>query len=259
MKKIISISSILLSATLLVAAPTANADVLALKDGQTIVGKFISRDTNTVVFEISGQQLKFDNTKVTSISFGETVTTPSTVKKENPIAKEQMAKADSDFKEKKVTVPVGTRMVVRTSTTLNTNKHATGHKFTARLEADMIVDDVLVAPRGSIIYGMVAKAKKSGRLMGKASMELTFTDIMVNNQMVSIKTSGVKAITESEAKSTVGKTARAAAIGGLIDGSDGAKTGAAVGLGVALLSNGKSINIPSGTLLEFQIATEFTT
>ena len=258
MKKSISISPLLLAASLLTTALMVNADVLTLKDGQTITGTFISRDANEVIFEIAGQKLKFDSAKVTGISFGEIVNVPSNVNKDQSIAKEKPIKAESEVVTKKITVPVGARMVVRTSTTLNTDKHATGHKFTARLEADMVVGDVVVVPKGSTVYGVVSLAKKSGRLVGKATMELTFTDIMLNNTMVAIKTSGVKVITEAEAKNTVGRTARAAAIGGLIDGSDGAKTGAKVGLGVALLSRGNSINIPVGTLLEFQIAAPFT-
>ncbi|ALO33882.1 hypothetical protein CMT41_03435 [Colwellia sp. MT41] len=258
MKKILSTSLLLLTASLFTTALTVYADVLTLKDGQTITGKFISKDANNVVFEIAGQQLKFDSAKVTGISFGELVSVSSSMKNTQPVAKEAIAKVESDVVTKKITVPAGTRMVVRTNTALSTNKHATGHKFTAKLEADMVVDDVVVAPRGSTVYGVVFEAKKSRRLVGKSTMVLTFTDIMINNKMVAIKTSAVKAITEAEAKNTIKRTARAAAIGGLIDGSDGAKTGAKVGLGLALLSGGKSINIPAGTLLEFQIAAPFT-
>jgi len=258
MKKRILICPLLLAASLLTTALTVNADILTLKDGQTITGKFVSRDAKNVIFEIAGQPIKFDNTKVTSISFSELVSAPNSVKSDPSVAKEETTKVESEVVAEKLTVPVGTRMVVKTSTALSTNKHATGHKFTARLEADMVINGVVVAPRNSTLYGVITEAKKSGRLVGKATLELTFTDIMINNQMVAIKTSGVKAITEAEAKNTVGRTARAAAIGGLIDGSDGAKTGAKVGLGVALLSRGKSINIPVGTLLEFQIAAPFT-
>jgi len=39
-------------------------------------------------------------------------------------------------------------------------------------------------------------------------------------------------------------------LGGLIDGSSGAKTGAKVGLGVSILTSGDSISVPAGTILE---------
>jgi hypothetical protein len=57
---------------------------------------------------------------------------------------------------------------------------------------------------------------------------------------------------------TVGKTAWGAAIGALADGRDGARTGAKIGLGMAVLSAGKSVNIPSGTLLDITLDLPFT-
>lgn len=254
------VTASLLGASLLISSFSIIADTLTLKDGQVINGKFISKDDNKVVFEIAGQQLNFDSNKVKGISFGETASKTSVVA-EKPAAENVAVKptaAVAPASNKKITVPVGTRLVVRIGTTLSTNNHATGHKFTAKLEADMVIEGVVVATRGSTLYGVVTESTKSRRLVGKASMALTFTDIMINNQMVGIKTSDVKAITEAEAKNTLGRTARAAAIGGLIDGSDGAKTGAKVGVGLSLLGGGKSINIPSDSLLEFQLAAPFT-
>ena len=60
---------------------------------------------------------------------------------------------------------------------------------------------------------------------------------------------------QGEGRNTVGRTARAAAIGGLIDGSDGARTGAKVGLGASILTRGESLQVPAGTLLETQLRT----
>ena len=79
---------------------------------------------------------------------------------------------------------------------------------------------------------------------------------MINNQLVPIRTSAVKAVSEETGKSTVGRTTRAAAIGGLIDGSSGAKTGAKVGAGASLLTSGSQVYIPRGTLLEYTLAND---
>ncbi len=50
------------------------------------------------------------------------------------------------------------------------------------------------------------------------------------------------------------KVLKGAAIGGLASGSSGAKDGAKIGLGVAILGGGKHAGISSGTLLEFHLA-----
>jgi len=243
----------LLTSTLFVAvllsSVTAIADVLVLKDGQKLTGTLVSRNADGVVFEIGGQQLKFDSANVQSISFGDAVPAPA--------AKQTEVVQAPETNNTSAVAPVGTRVVVKTSTTIDSKKHKAGHKFTVRLEADLVANDVVIAPRGSTIYGVIAQAKKSGRLVGSSSVELSFTDIMINNQMKPIATSSVKAVTDSTAKNTVGKTARIAAIGGLINGSKGAKDGAKVGLGLSLLTSGNSINIPAGTLLEFQLAAPF--
>lgn len=39
----------------------------------------------------------------------------------------------------------------------------------------------------------------------------------------------------------------------MIDGSSGARTGAKVGVGAAILSGGNKAQIPAGTLLEFSL------
>jgi len=127
------------------------------------------------------------------------------------------------------------------------------------LEADLAVDGTVVAPRGSNVYGELIDAKQAGRLVGKSEMTITFTGLMINNQIRPIRTGAIQAVAESgSGKNTVGKTARGAAIGGLIDGSSGAKTGAKVGLGVSVLTRGGRINIPANTLLEVPLTEPFT-
>lgn len=156
-----------------------------------------------------------------------------------------------------VTVPAGTSFLVRTTQTLSTSNVSSGHRFTARLEADLVADGIVVAPRGSTVYGVVTQAKKSGRLAGKSSISFTLTDIMINNQLRPVVTSEVAGASANTAGKTTGTTARAAAIGGLADGSSGAKTGAKVGLGVSLLTRGNSASIPSGSLLDFRLMQPF--
>jgi len=257
MLKILSLSTVLFSCIIAGAFTTtaALADSIHLKDWQTLMGTFVSRKSSHVVFEIAGQQLKFKSENVSSVNFGP-VENLAAVVNEVPTAavtETEMAPAKK-AKVGPVTLPAGTRIVVRTTLSLNSQKHAIGHKFIARLEANLMVGEVVAIPRGATLYGVVSDAKKSGRLRGKASIELAFTDVMINNQLIAIQTTEVKAITEDTGKKTVGRTARAAAIGGLANGSDGAKTGAAIGLGLALLGGGSSINIPSGTMLEFQLS-----
>jgi len=83
---------------------------------------------------------------------------------------------------------------------------------------------------------------------------ITLTDININGNITPISTSAINALTKSTGKSTVGRVGRATAIGALADGSDGAKTGAKIGLGVSLLRGGNQVVVPAGTLLDFKLS-----
>jgi hypothetical protein len=91
-------------------------------------------------------------------------------------------------------------------------------------------------------------------MAGSSELAIEFTDLMIDDVLVPISTSGLQAQGQNEAARTVGRTARAAAIGGLIDGSSGARTGARVGAGASILTSGSSINVPRGTILEVNLA-----
>jgi len=149
-----------------------------------------------------------------------------------------------------MTVPAGTRLVIRTSDEINSKKHGVGYRFRGQLEGAIVVDGVTVLPRGTIVYGSVVSSKQSGRATGSSSLSAEFTDIMIDDVLHPIAAGGLTAQTGNETGKTAGRTARAAALGGLIDGSSGAKTGAKVGLGASILTSGSSINIPRGTLVE---------
>jgi hypothetical protein len=157
-----------------------------------------------------------------------------------------------------VTVPAGTRIMVETIDALDSSRQKAGHRFRAKLAGDMVVDGKVVAPGGSILYGILAEAKKSRRAVGRAELVLTFTDITINGQLVPIHTSAIQAVTDATAKKSAGQVGRAAVVGGLIDGSSGAKTGAKVGVGAAVLTGGSQVKIPPNTLLEFSLVQPLT-
>ena len=154
-----------------------------------------------------------------------------------------------------IVIPAGTRMMVRMHSSVNSKQHKAGHRFYMTLESDLVVDNQTVAPRGSVIYGVVSGAQSAGRVVGKSALTLQPTDIMIGSRMYPIQTTAVQAVgaTGSGAK-TVGRTARGAAIGGLANGSKGARAGAKIGLGASILSDDGQIQVQSGTLVEFNIS-----
>jgi len=144
--------------------------------------------------------------------------------------------------------------VIRTTENIDSSRHSAGHRFRGQLEGALVVDGVTVVPRGTFVHGRISSAQQSGRAVGSSELSMEFTDLMIDDVLVPISTSGLQAQTQNEAGRTVGRTARAAAIGGLIGGSSGARTGAQVGVGASILTRGSSINVPRGTILEVNLA-----
>ncbi len=152
-------------------------------------------------------------------------------------------------------VPAGSRMMVRMTQSLNSGRQGAGTRFTATLEANLVdTDGTVVAERGATVYGQLAQAQSAGRLAGRSEMTIILTDILIDNQLVPIRTSSVQAVSQqSSGGGTARNVAAGAAVGGIASGSSGARRGAAVGLGVSALSRGGQINIPAGTILDFQL------
>jgi len=215
-------------------AAIAAADTLELADGSMVEGDFVGSSNGVIMFNVGGSIEAYQESEVVGIYLSEGVATA-----------QQMA-ADPNT----ITVPAGTRIVIRMADSVDTKRHKAGHKFRGQLEGALVVNGVTVAPRGTMLYGVIVDARKSGRAAGKSSLTMEFTDIMIDDQLFPIATEALSAQTGGEGKRTAGRTARAAAIGGLIDGSSGARTGAKVGVGASILTGGESINVPAGTLLE---------
>ena len=228
------------------------ADTLELTNGKKIEGTFVSRSDGSVKFEVDGITTTYDEKDVKNIAFGS-----SAEKAEKPA--EAVPTGNASSTDASVTVPAGTRLMVRTKEPLDSSRQKAGHKFTVMLEEDLTVEGTVVAPRGSNVYGELLDAKQAGRLVGKSEMTITFTGLMINNQIRPIRTGAIQAVADSgQGKNTAGKVVRGAAIGGLADGKSGAKTGAKIGAGAAVLTRGGRINIPANTLLEVPLAEPFT-
>ncbi|MCS5422361.1 MULTISPECIES: hypothetical protein [Psychrilyobacter] len=154
--------------------------------------------------------------------------------------------------EAKLIIPRGTPLMIKTIDTIDGSRHNAGHKFSAILEGDVVIGNKVAIKSGSKVYGTVVESVQASRLVGSSKLSIKLTQVMVDNRLVYITTNQLNYIgKQGSGADTAGKTARAVAVGGLIDGSSGAKTGAKVGLGVSVLTKGGTIGIPSGTYLDF--------
>src|SRR5882757_6158430 len=163
--------------------------------------------------------------------------------------------------QKRITVPAGSRVLIRRVDAIDSTKQKTGYRFTATLETNLQAEDIVVAPRGTTVYGRLAQASSAGKMSGSSQLTLELTDIVIKGTSYPVMTSTYEIKGKGEGKKTAGKILGGAGLGALIGGIAGGGTGAAIGVvagaagGTALAASkkGEQLQIPSESLLEFRI------
>jgi hypothetical protein len=161
----------------------------------------------------------------------------------------------------KVTVPAGTRILIRMTDSVDSTKQKTGERFTASLETNLQADGMVVAPRGATIYGRLIEASSAGRMSGSSQLTLELTDIVIGGTAYPLVTGAYEVKGKGEGSKTAKKVFGGAGLGALIGGIAGGGTGAAIGAlagaaggtAVAASKKGEQLVIPSESLLEFRL------
>lgn len=162
---------------------------------------------------------------------------------------------------KRVTVPAGTRILIRTIDSIDSSKQKAGYRFTATLETNLMAEDMVVAPRGTNVYGKLAAAASAGRMSGSSQLTLELTDIVIKGTSYPLLTSEYEIKGKGEGSKTAKKVIGGAGLGALIGGIAGGGKGAAIGAGAGAATGtvlagskkGEQLVIPSESLLEFRL------
>src|SRR5215471_9606048 len=158
------------------------------------------------------------------------------------------------FAASAVTVPSGTSLLVRTVDPVSSNDGA-GKSFAARLDANLIVKGKVVAPAGSKVYGRVESSKSAGRAFGQSKLALSLRKIVVDGRPVTIATGNYAQAGPRSGRKTAGRAAAGSLVGFALGGP---AAGAAIGAATGLIGQGKSVDAPPGTLLEFRLTRPIT-
>src|SRR3989338_4793545 len=175
---------------------------------------------------------------------------------------------------KNVKLPEGKKIHFTLNQTLRSDRSREGDKFSAVVSRNVRVGDKTVIPEGAVVRGTVTSVKRSGRVKGKAEMELSFDEIeLPNGKTLDLAASltelddkeevteegGVQAEgTKKRDAATIGAGAGiGAAIGGIAGGGKGAAigagAGAAAGAGGVPATRGKEVYLKRGTEMAIQL------
>jgi hypothetical protein len=232
-------------ACVLTGPPQAGADVLELKNGQVLTGRYVGGTAGTIRFETGSGVRVVEASQALALTF-----TAEAAPAESPAPAAVVATPPAAAGS--VTVPVGTPLLVRMADGVS-SQSPPGKRFATALEADLIVNGVMVAKAGTKVYGRVEQAKQAGRMAGKSVLDLRLCELTVGAALVPIMTGAYAQAGANSLGKTVKGAAAGAAIGALASGSDDVAKGAAIGALASGLKKGQAIVVPPGTLLEFEL------
>jgi hypothetical protein len=248
-------------------AASASADVLELKTGEIVQGKFVSASSATIRFEVNGQAQTFAIKDVLNIGFSDAsnaTPSPAPPPQPDPNAaappppdrdasqqqqQQQPAPADSDPQAdnppaaappaqqtapytgptQAVTIPSGTTVVIRMIDSVDSQTNHVSDPFHASLDAPLVVGNTVVAQKGADVYGMLANAKDSGHISGAPQLTLELTGIRVSGNVVPIDSTTYDVVGKSRGSQSAERIGGGAIAGAVLGGIIAGPKGAAVG------------------------------
>lgn len=163
---------------------------------------------------------------------------------------------------KPVTVPELTPIHVTLDQAVASDQNRPGDHFEATVSEAVVIDGKTVIPQGTHAEGVVVDARQSGRLMGRARLQLALQTVEVNGQEYDVQTTARTRVGGNHKKRNWawigGGAAGGALIGAAAGGGEGALIGGPVGAGAgtvaALLTGKKDIKLRPETPLTFELA-----
>jgi hypothetical protein len=251
-------------------ALSASADTLQMKDGRVIQGRFLGGTQASVQFETKGKIELYNVDDIISVTFTGTPPASSAPPAASTAPPPALVPAPAPTQARatnatSITVPAGTDLLVRMIDSIDSDKNNVGDRFRASLEQDFVVDGVVIATKGTDVYGRLSEAKEAGHFQGKSQLKLELTDILIRNRLQPIMTGDNEVSGSSRGADTAKKVGIGAVagtvIGAIAGGGKGAAIGAGVGAGaggaVQVITKGEQVHVPSETLLNFRIEQPF--
>ena len=246
---------------------TTHADTLEMKDGSVVHGKFVGGSEFNLRFMVSGVVKYYSTKDILTLTFDSSDAAqpaPHAAPALAP-ANRQFATAASTSQSSLITVPAGTTISIRMIDSVDSATNQVGDQFQASLESDLVVNNVVLAPKGADVYGKLEQVQSAGSIKGQSQLQLGLTGIRINGAIVPITTGDYEVAGASRGKQSAerigGVAALGAVIGAIAGGGKGAAIGAGAGAGVGtavqVATKGQQVRVPSETVLDFKLQTAF--
>jgi hypothetical protein len=168
------------------------------------------------------------------------------------------------FTTREVTIPAGTQLPIVVDTSVASNTSRVEQPVRAHLSRDVRIDDQIVLPAGSELYGNVTAVRRPGKVKGRSYIALRFITLVprASKERYSIDTGRIsrtgRATKKKDALKVGVPAAGGAAIGAIVGGKKGALIGGGVGGGagtaVVLSTRGEEVGIGRGATFTLRLA-----
>jgi len=163
---------------------------------------------------------------------------------------------------KPVTLPEETAITVTLDQRLASDENRSGDHFGATVSEPVVINERTVIPQGAHVEGLVVDARPSGRLRGRARLQLTIESIDVNGKTYPLQTDASWKSGGNHKKRNwawiAGGGGGGLLVGALAGGGKGALIGGPVGAGAgtlaAYMTGKKDIHLSPETRLTFHLA-----
>lgn len=193
------------------------ADMIRMKNGKVIEGKFLGGTEYVIHFQTDNKVAMYQVEDILTITFMPTSSQSLQRVPVSPTPKIQTPQPE----QQEIIIKRHTRLSVRVVSSLNTGMSRKGDWFDTTLTSDLIVDGDVVVPKGTTIRGQVVKSEQ-----GRSSSVLVIglRKLLLKQEVIPISTT------------TYGMWDR------VPEGSDAVKS----------YRKGRLLQIPSQTVLEFK-------
>lgn len=151
-------------------------------------------------------------------------------------------------------IPSGQELDVRLQSGLNSGTAAVEDRFEATTLVDLVQDERVLVPAGSVLRGVVNNVDPATRTDRKGSLTLSFDQLTVNGRNYPIRATVTQALESEGIRGETGRIATGAGVGAIIGGILGGFKGALAGIligggGTVAATEGKNVDLPAGTVL----------
>ena len=241
--------------------PVGSEVQVTRQDGGVVEGRLTAKDPDKISVDVGPVTRAVQRDQIADVrlvSNDKSADKDKSTEKDRPA---ETAKLPPIAKFREFTVPAGTALELELQSDVSSHTSKVEDPVEARLESPIRVNGVEVLPQGSRVRGEVSEVEPAGKVKGRASLTMRFTQLAFGDDVYKIYApfSMTAPSTKKEDAEKIGIPAAGGAIvGAIIGGKKGAAIGGAVGGGAGaaavLTTLGKDVTLESGTRLSVRLA-----